>query len=406
MSAASQTTRVATIGESGPTQQQIIAALSSSSVSSEFDLVEVLQPSDDLIRDIRSSNATIVLVDHQVGPESFLDVIDDIGSQIPEVAIVAIIPSNDSIIAQQVMLAGARAFLIHPFTQVNLLSVMRRVRDLESRRISTAAPSGKKGTGQVEQLKTIVVYSPRGGVGCTTIATNLAISLHEHSDTRVLLVGGKLYFGHLGIMLNIRTTNTIADLIPHSAHMDESLVYDVITRHASGIYVLIDPFDIQVAQGIRPQDLYSVLQGLQRMFDVIIIDVGTTLTDNTVTMMDMADRILVVTTPDFASLHDTTRFTQITKSLAYPQDKLFYILNRTDMPGSVKTKDVLPVLNTEFFPIPDGGPNVLRSINRGIPLVLRYPRNDAAQAIQKLAIQFTELLTGSLTAVPSDGTFS
>jgi MinD-like ATPase involved in chromosome partitioning or flagellar assembly len=92
--------------------------------------------------------------------------------------------------------------------------------------------------------------------------------------------------------------------------------------------------------------------------------------------------------------------------LAYPQEKLFYILNRTDMPGGVKTKDVLPVLNTEFFPIPDGGANVLRSINRGIPLVLRYPRNPATQAIQKLATQFTELLSGSLTAVPSDGMVS
>ncbi len=406
MSAASQSTRVVTIGESGPTQQQIIAALSSSSITNEFDLVDVLQPSEDLIRDIRSANANIVLVDHQVGPDSFLDVIDDIGSQLPEVAIIAIIPSNDSIIAQQVMLAGARAFLIHPFTQVNLLSVMRRVRDLESRRISTAASLARKGPGQVEQLKTIVVYSPRGGVGCTTVATNLAISLHEKTDQRVLLVGGKLFFGHLGIMLNIRTTNTIADLIPHSTHMDDSLVYDVVSLHASGIYVLVDPFDIQVAQGIRPQDLYNVIQGLQRLFDVIIIDVGNSLTDNTVTLMDMADRILIVTTPDFASLHDTTRFTQITKSLAYPQEKLFYILNRTDMPGGVKTKDVLPVLNAEFFPIPDGGPNVLRSINRGIPLVLRYPRNPATQAIQKLANQFTELLTGSLTAVPSDGMFS
>jgi pilus assembly protein CpaE len=406
MSASNQPTRLVTIGESGPTQQQIIAALSSSSVTNEFDLVDVLQASEDLIRDIRSANPGIVLVDHQVGPESFLDVIDDVGSQLPEVAIVAIIPSNDSIIAQQVMLAGARAFLIHPFTQVNLLSVLRRVRDLESRRISAAGPAAPGKVGQIEQLKTIVVYSPRGGVGCTTIATNLAISLHERSDKRVLLVGGKLTFGHLGIMLNIRTPNTIADLIPHSTHMDDSLVYDVVTRHASGIYVLVDPFDLQVSQGIRPQDLFNVIQGLQRMFDVIIIDVGTSLTDNTVTLMDMADRILVITTPDFASLHDTTRFAQITKSLAYPDAKLFYILNRTDLPGGVKTKDVLPVLNKEFFPIPDGGANVLRSINRGIPLVLRYPRNPATQAIQKLAIQFTELLSGTLTSIPSEGTFS
>jgi len=405
MSASNQPMRVVTIGEPGPTQQQIIAALSSSSTQTEFDLAEVVRPSDELVRDLRSANPQIVLVDHQVGPESFLDVIDEIGSQIPEVAIIAIIPSNDSIIAQQVMLAGARAFLIHPFTQVNLLSVLRRVRDLEGRRFSQS-PAAPGKTGQVEELKTIVVYSPRGGVGCTTIATNLAISLYAETNKRVLLVGGKLFFGHLGIMLNIRTNNTIADLIPHSAQMDESLVYDVVTRHASGIYVLLDPFDLQVAQGIRPQDLFNVMQGLQRLYDVIIVDVGSALTDNTVTLMDMADRIIVVTTPDLASLHDTTRYTHITGSLSYPQNKLFYVLNRTDLSGGVKTKDVLPVLNKEFFPIPDGGPNVVRSINRGIPLVLRYPRNPASRAIQKMASQFTQLLTGELTTVPADGIFS
>ncbi|MCJ7702911.1 MAG: AAA family ATPase [Anaerolineales bacterium] len=403
MSATNQPKRVVTVGEPGPTQQQILAALSSPTLQSEFELVEVLEPSSDIARKVRSSTPDIVLVDHQVGPESFLDVIDEIGDQLPDVAVVAIIPSNDSVIAQQVMLAGARAFLIHPFTQVNLLSVLRRVRDLESRRGSFASVPTAGALALAQQLKTIVVYSPRGGAGCTTIATNLAISMYAQTSKRVLLMGGKLFFGHLGIMLNIRTNNTIADLIPHATQMDESLVHDVVTRHASGVYVLVDPFDLQVAQGIRPQDLYNVILGLQRMYDVVIVDAGTSLTDNAVTIMDMADRIVVVTTPDLASLHDTTRFTQITKSLAYPQEKLFYILNRTDMPGGVKTKDVLPVVNKSFFPIPDGGANVVRSINRGVPLVLRYPRNPASRAIQNLAQQFSNQLAGQTSTIPTDG---
>ena len=403
MSPTNQPKRVVSVGEPGPTQQQILAALSSPTMQTEFELVEVLEPSSEIAMKVRSTTPDIVLVDHQVGGESFLDVIDDIGDQLPDVAVVAIIPSNDSVIAQQVMLAGARAFLIHPFTQVNLLSVLRRVRDLEGRRVSFAAVPETAGLARAQKLKTIVVYSPRGGSGCTTIATNLAISMYAQTSKHVLLVGGKLSFGHLGIMLNIRTNNTIADLIPHSTNLDESLVHDVVTRHASGIFVLVDPFDLQVAQGIRPQDLYLVILGLQRLFDIVIIDAGTSLTDNTVTIMDMADRIIVITTPDLASLHDTTRFTQVTKSLAYPQEKLFYVLNRTDMPGGVKTKDVLSVVNQGFFPIPDGGANVVRSINRGVPLLLRYPRNPASRAIKNLAQQFSEQLAGKTRAIPTDG---
>ena len=403
MSATTTITKLVTIGESGPTQQQITAALSSSATQDEFDLAAILEPTDELVREIRAADPDIILIDHKLGAESFLDVIDDLGDQLPDIAIVAIIPSDDPIIAQQVMLAGARAFLIHPFTQVNLLSVLRRVRDVERRRGRRFAETSLGAASDLQELKILAVYSPRGGTGCTTIATNLAISIHEESSQRVLLVGGKLFFGHLGVVLNIRTNNTIADLIPHSNNLDEALVNDVVFRHASGIHVLLDPFDIQIAQGIRPQDLYSIMNGIQSFFDTIIVDIGTTLNDNTVTIMDMADRILVVTTPDLASLHDTTRFTQITKSLAYPQEKLQFILNRTDMEGAVRTKDVLPVVNKGYFSIPEGGPNVIRSINRGIPLILRYPRNPTSRALKKLAQQIVQQQKSGATAVPSDG---
>jgi pilus assembly protein CpaE len=403
MSATKQTVRVVAVGKAGPTQQQIVAALSTSTITDEFDLVDVIEPSDQLVAEVRSQSPDIAVVDHQVGAESFLDVIDEIADHLPSVAIIAIIPANDTVIAQQVMLAGARAFLIHPFTQVNLLSVLRRVRDLESRREVVSSQRMGRGSDQFETLNTLVVYGPRGGSGTTTIATNLAISLYEQTNKRILLVGGKLFFGHLGVMLNIRSNNTIADLIPYAAQMDRELVNDVITRHASGIYVLVDPFDLQVAQGIRPQELYNVIQGLQRMFDAIIIDVGSALTENAVTIMDMADLIVVVTTPDLASIQDTTRFTQISRSLSYPADKLYYVLNRTDVPGGVKTRDVTPVVQNELFTIPDGGPNVLRSINRGIPLILKYPRNPASKAIQRMATELSNLIESPISAIPADG---
>lgn len=406
MTAAKKSTLVVTIGKSGPTQQQIVAALSSPTTADEFELVEALEPSDQMIPEIRAAGPSIILVDYQLGPESILDVIDEVGEHFPDTAIIAIIPEDDSVIAQQVMLAGARAFLIHPFTQVNLLSVLRRVRDLEGRRTITSHQRRIGVVAEEDLVQNLVVYSPRGGAGCTTIATNLAIALHKKTNKRVLLVGGKLFFGHLGVMLNIRTNNTIADLIPYAAQMDEDLVNDVVTRHSSGIHVLVDPFDLQVAQGIRPEDLYNVLYGLQRMFDVLVVDVGSTLNENAVTLMDMADRIIVVTTPDLASIRDTSRFTQLTKTLAYPSNKLFFVINRTDMPGGVKTKDITPVMIQEFFSIPEGGPDVLRSINRGIPLVVKYPRNPTSRAVQQMADRFVKLFGSEFASIPVDGMVS
>jgi pilus assembly protein CpaE len=403
MTAANNPTRVVAIGEPSPTQDQIVNALGTSA-QADFQLVDVIVPSENLVRDIRSAEPKLIIVDYQTGEQSILDIIDDLSLQIPEIAIVAIIPGNDPLVAQQVTLAGARAFLVHPFTQVNLLSTLRRVREIEMRHVRLQPAAQAIPDDQINPLKTIAVYSPRGGAGCSTVAVNLAIALREKTDQRVLLLGGKLFFGHLGLMLNLRTNNSIADLIPHAAQLDDALIQDVVAGHISGIDVLLEPFDFQVAQGIRPQELYNILVGLKKVYNYIVIDTGSELTENAVTLMDTADRILLVTTPELASLHDAKRFVEISRSLDYQSGKILVTLNRAGLSGGIKSKDVATSLNQELFAeIPDDDARVLRSLNRGIPLLLRYPRSPASKAIHGLVHkleQKQDLVFGS-SRVPS-----
>jgi pilus assembly protein CpaE len=396
--------RVVAIGEPGPTQEQITTALTA---QPEFALVEVLTDLEKLPRVLRAAEPNILLIDHRIGGQPSLDIIDDLAQQFPEAAVVAILPGEDPLAAQQVMLAGARAFLIQPFTQVNLLSTLRRVRDLEARR-RQAQPATPDDTGEASQpLRTLAVYSPRGGAGCSTLAINLAIAMLEATHRRVLLVDGKLFFGHLGMMLNLRARNTLADLIPHAARLDAALIDEVIVEHATGLHVLLGPSDVQAAQGIRPQDLFTVLEGLQRVFDLLVIDVGSTLNENSVTMLDAADRILLVINPELAALHDTSRFIQVSHTLSYPPAKLAPVLNRAGMPGGLRSHDVVAALHQDLFAqVPEAGPNALRSLNRGIPLLLKYPRNPASRAIQQLARQLLGLnraYTASRSATAKDG---
>jgi pilus assembly protein CpaE len=382
MTAANNPIRVVMVGEPSTTQDQIVNAMSASA-QTEFQLVDVIAPSENLVRDIRNANPKLVIVDYQTGEQSILDIIDDLSLQLPEISLIAIIPGNDPLIAQQVMLAGARAFIGHPFTQINLLSTIRRVRDLSLRQASATVTAAKP-ESKLSPLKTVAVYGPRGGVGCSTIATNMAIALREATTQQVLLLGGKMFFGHLGLMLNVRTNNSIADLIPHAAQLDEGLVREVVVEHSSGIHVLLEPFDLQIAQGIRPQDLYNVMVSLKRMYDFVVIDAGSMLTENTVTLLDVADRIVLVTTPDLASLHDVKRFIEVSHSLDYQPGKMLVALNRSGMQGGVKSADISASLHRDVFvEIPDNV-NVLRSLNRGIPLLLRYPRNATSRSIKGL----------------------
>jgi len=383
MAAKTESTRVIFIGDPGPVQQQIAAALGS---QTEFQLVDVISSAERLVREIHAAEPHIILIDHKLGGQPTLDLIDDITLQYPDAAIITILHENDPVLIQQSTLAGARAFIVQPFTQVNLLSTLRRVHELEARRVKSHVLPDAIKVEESRPLRSLAVYSPRGGVGSTTVALNLAVALYEGTGARVLLMEGKFFFGHLDVMLNIRARNTIADLLPHASSLDENLVREVVTAHASGIKVLLAPTDLQVGQGIRPDDIYSVFINLQRFFDYTIIDVGSYLTENTVTLMDTADKIMLVTTPDLASLHDTSRFIQLSRSLGYPAEKILILLNRADMLGGVKSKDIEAALHHQVYAqIPDDHANALRSLNRGIPLIVRYPRSPVSRAIHQLA---------------------
>jgi pilus assembly protein CpaE len=395
MNQASNGIRVAVICDVGPTEDQIRNALGT---QGEFEYLETFGLTDRLVRELRAVDPEIILVDHKVSGQSTLDIIDDLQLQFSQAAVVAILPSQDPILAQQVMLAGASAFVVQPFTQVNLQSTLRRVHDLRMRhKPSQGAQERMSETSRL--IKLIAVYSPRGGVGCSSLAANLAIALHEETGNNVLLFEGKLFFGHLDVFLNIRSQNNLADLMPHANKMDDTLTREVITQHSSGIHVLVGPSNLQVAQGIRPDDLYNVLMGVQRLYDYVVIDVGSQLSDNSVTLMDAADRVVLVSTPDLACLRDISRFIQTTRTLGYPNEKLMVVLNRAGLLGGVDPREIEPVLHHHLdAQIPDDPANSLRSLNRGIPMVMRYSRSPASKAIVKLAQQLSTIQIQELGA--------
>jgi pilus assembly protein CpaE len=403
MSPASTPIRVIALCDPGATQQQITEALKA---QKEFVLVDLIASKEMLARQIRASEPDIILVDSKLGGDSTMDIIDDLALQFPTSAVVAILPSNDPLVAQQVMLAGARAFLITPFSQINLLSTLRRVTELEGRRQQSQPYVATQAVEASRPLRSVTVFSPRGGTGVTSIAANTAIALAEETGKKVLLFEGKVFFGHLEVMLNLKVQNALSDLIPHATSLDEGLIRDVVCPHPSGIHVLLAPSNVQIAQGIRAEDIYNIFVGVSRFYDYTVVDGGGVLNDISVTLMDATDRILMVTTPDLASLHDTSRFLQLSRSLAYPADKILMILNKAGAEGGVKLKDIETVLHHQVYhQIANDSANVLRSINRGIPFLVYYPRSNASKSIQQLARKLISISLREMgrEAIPTSG---
>lgn len=391
--------RVAIICDNIALQQQIQGTLET---QPEFVYADTFSLSDRLIRDLRLAFPDVILIDYKIADEQTLDIIDDLQLQFPEARIVTILPNSDPALAQQVILAGAQAFIVQPFTQISLQNTLRRIYELKQRHV-TVQTRADKSSEPSRPLKIVSIFSPRGGTGCSSIAANLALGFYEVTNSRVLLLEGKLFFGHLDLILNIRAQNNLADLLPHASAVDEALVRDVIAVHASGIHVLVGPGNLQVAQAVRPDELYRLLMGVQRLYDYIVIDVGSHLTDNTVTLLDSSDRIIIVTTPDLASMRDTTRFIQTSRTLGYSSDKIMVVLNRAGVMGGVETKDVQTLLHLPISAqIPDDGPNALRALNRGVPILMRSPNNPISKAIRN----FASLLLSTKVNAPANGSQS
>ena len=346
-------------------------------------LVEKDVTTGNLFSVIEAVEPDVILLDFNFQPNPF-NLVDQVVSEYPQSAVIAILPEDQVINLDRVVLSGARAFVKFPYEGYKLPITIKRVIELQARdgRSQEVLDGAKK-----EKFKhTYTVFSPKGGAGTSTIAVNLAIAFHEISDEGVLIIDGKHLFGHLALYLNLRTGNSITDLIAHAGSLDERLIKQVVVEHTSGVNVLPSPTSISEAQGIRPESLFTVLQALQGTFENIIIDGGSNLDENTVTYMDSSDKILLVLNPELASMRDARQFLEIASTLSYPKDKILLILNQAGRKADIKSAEIEEILKVKIFgTIPADENMALSCLNEGVPVMLKKSRHPISRAIRKLA---------------------
>jgi pilus assembly protein CpaE len=335
----------------------------------------------------------ILLIDNDFEKEETYHLVDSIATQFPSVAIVAIMPEDSVHLSDRVILSGARAFILLPFTKKNFLVTLRRVVELLKRNNPSFSKQELSVPLPTKPKNTYTIFSPKGGSGVTTIAVNLAIALRQLINEPVLLMDGKHLFGHVALMLNIRTANSITDLISHAGMLDKQLINQVVVDHVSGIKVLPSPIAITEAQGIRPDDLFKVIIELQSTYPVILIDAGNFLNENAVTYMDASDQIIVVLNPNLASVRDAKQFIEVCHSLAYPKEKIMLVLNNTGHKADIQQEEIEKILKQKIIcEIPGDDNFVLSSLNEGVPVLLKNARHPVSKAITLLANKIKSII--------------
>lgn len=352
----------------------------------DFTLLNGDLTESDVIASIAAKSPDLILLDYEFQQKAFYDFVDQIATTYTSSAVVVILPENEMNNSDRIILSGARAFLLDPFRPENFLRTIRRVMELMNRN-QARPPQVDQGAGVERPKNTFTVFSPKGGAGSTTMAVNLAINLHKELQEDVLLIDGKHIFGHVALYLNLRTANSITDLITHVGMLDPRLVKQIVVKHVSGISVLPSPNSISEGQGIRPEEIFKMLKVLQTIYPNIVIDGGSHLNENTVTYMDLSDNILLVLNPDLASLRDVRQFVEVTQTLSYPPDKTLLVLNLTGRKADIKKEEIESILNMKLFgKIPADENLALSCINEGVPIVLKnasHPISAAFSTITK-----------------------
>lgn len=382
--------RVLAVSSNEPTLEIIKTTLEK---EKSFTFLEYKQPGVNLMEDMDALQPNCILLDYLIQSGNPLDLIDNIAQKFPEMIMVVILPQDKISEANRVILAGARAFMVQPFNQNDLLETLRHIKELYKRTQQGKSSDASADTSLTTQ-GTFSVFSPKGGTGCSTIAINLAIALGEELKKEILLMDGKLFFGDLDIMLNLKTHNSISDLIPHIGSLDEDLLHDVISEHPTGIKVLPAPLNPIAAQGIRPEELHRIITAAQSVFPHIVIDSGNYLNENTVTLMDASHNVLLVITPDIASLRNASRFIEICHTaLSIPKEKILIVVNQSDQRDGISTNDIERTLQLKVFAtLPWDSRISLQSINRGVPIFVQGPRTSLRKSFEVMAKDLAALI--------------
>ena len=233
----------------------------------------------------------------------------------------------------------------------------------------------------------MAVFSPKGGVGRTTLAVNLAVAAAGELGKQVVLVDGSFQFGDVGVLLNLNPKNkSIADLIPEMSAGDPESLEQVIVNHSSGVRVLLAPPSPEMAELITTNYLKRVLEKLREGHDVVVVDAWPWFHETTLGLLDLADTILTVMTLEITNIKNIRLFLELVQQLGYPPEKVKLVLNRADSTLGIRVADVEQSIGRKIdHTVVSDGRSVVYALNRGVPFVLSNRQAQVSQDVIGLA---------------------
>jgi pilus assembly protein CpaE len=340
------------------------------SVQAQVRLLEVLSDGSKVVESAQQLRPDVVLVDlllqgKMKGPQ-LIEKIRDSGLEIP--VVVLTVPQHP--LARDPN-RGIDAVLTLPFSGFELVNTLVHVlRDREARTAGAC--------------RVVSVFSPKGGVGKTTLAFNLAVALGQLGASTAL-IDGSIQYGDLRALLKVPSdVPSILDL--PTDRVQESDLREVMWRDPAGIDILLAPPRVEMAEMVTPRDVEKTVSLLRRLYEAVVIDTPSVLSEITLSFLDASDVILSVVTYDSTTIHNTIAVTEAFASIGYAPDKVRYLVNRSDSSGGISRDELVRALGRKpEFEVVSDGRLVVQANNEGMPFVVTSPDAAVSRDVRRVA---------------------
>jgi pilus assembly protein CpaE len=353
---------------------------------------------EEAIRATADLRPDVVLMDINMPDMDGITATERIRARVPGTQVVILSVQNDSNYMRKAMLAGARDFLTKPPDLDELISAIVRAGEMahEEKKKAATTLAAVQASGGISTSggmlfparhngRVLTIYGPKGGTGSTTLTTNLAVALHT-PEKPVVVVDGRLQFGDLSFFFNEQTKNNLADVATRVDELDPDFIEEVLLEHESGVKIMAAPPRPEQAESVTGDQFSRVVRFLKKMFAYVLIDTNSGLDEITLTAIDEADLISVVTTQDIPSIKNVRLFLDLLIALGYQREKVFLVMNMFDKRRSVTAERVSEITKCEVVAVlPFDDRLVVPAMDRGVPFITQNKTHPISKGIVELA---------------------
>lgn len=336
----------------------------------DVELVGPATSSGDVIPILNDSGARVVVFDEHLGPLPVMDLARDVNHRMPQIGMVLVARDQDTELLRTAMNAGIRSVVPLPLALSELYGGITSASEW-SRAVGEQLQRVTMESGEEFSGRVIGIAGSKGGVGTTTLATQLALELRSRDAERsVCLVDLDLQTGDVRSYLDLTHRRSLTDLVDVAAELTTGHLQDAMFTHSSGLRVLLPPVSGEEAEDLDHRITTRIVGGIRARFDVVVIDLGSITTEASAAAAELADELLVVTTPDVVSLRGANRLLGLWKRLHVPaEDNARAVLNRVGRDREVTPQLAERVLRTPVLAttIPESSKDLEAATNTGIP---------------------------------------